>query len=120
MNETEEFITFTSVAPDLKRGNERQLEQELFKKNWSTSVIDEYEKRMGIPTKKANDNANRVVKTKTFRLEYNEDALLLNELMNSPKYNIIYWKDTWTVDGYFRVFAIYSDNQEVTKKSETK
>lgn len=112
----EDFNAFTSVAPDLKKSQPpRQLEEELFNKNWQKNVIDKYERSLGIPslsTKKAAENV--VVKNKTFKMEYTEDANLLNELMNSPKYNIIYWKDNWTVDGHYRIFCIYKDNLDFT------
>ena len=42
----------------------------------------------------------------------------MNELLNDKdKFEIILWKDTWTVHGDFKVFVIYAEKQ-LGKKDE--
>jgi hypothetical protein len=112
LKDTDEGLSaFQRVASDTKLGNQRQVEEELYKKSWQSAKIDDFEKKLGIPLP-SNEPAKRnvLVKTKTFIMEFDKDQALLTELLNSPKYKIIYWKDTWTVDGNYRIFAIYEDN----------
>ena len=110
-NTEENFNTFTNTVPNLEKEPKRQLEDELFKKNWQKTVVDTFEKNLGLPDKTTTQTKKNVlIKNKTFQLEFDKDQILLNELMNSPRYHIILWKDTWTMDGNYRIFAIYEDN----------
>ena len=107
----DDFNTFSSVAPDLKRGEPRKIEEELYKKNWQKTAVDTFETRLGISVPGVKkDKKNVAIKNKTFQMEYDKDATLLNELMNSPKYRIVYWKDNWTMEGNYRIFCIYEDD----------
>ena len=107
--QTEDFLPFSNVGiPDKGNKKERSLPDELHKKNWQTQTIDNFEKALGIaPTQK---KQKLKYKSRVFSPDYEGDTALLNELMNHPKYAVIYWKDTWTVDGLYKVFAIYSEN----------
>lgn len=109
--ENQDFLTFSGVGAaraDIK-AEDRNLAGELYKKNWQERTLDQFEKVQGIqPSTKA--KANLKYKSKLFAPEFDKDAGLLNELMNHPKFSIIYWKDNWTPDGNYKVFAIYAEN----------
>jgi hypothetical protein len=107
---TEDFMTFSNVGIPDKGTNkkERNLSEELHKKNWQTQTIDNFEKALGVtPVQKKN---KLKYKTRVFSPDYEKDAALMNELMNHPKYAVVYWKDTWTVEGLYKAFVIYSEN----------
>ncbi len=119
--ENDDFQLFNQVAPDLTRtGKPRRVEEELSRKGWQEATIDNFEKQLGIFSSVDKAPENRIVKTRVFQLEYDKDAKLLTSLMNSPKHKILYWKDTWTVAGDYRVFAVYSElvDPETTSKTE--
>lgn len=103
----ESFAQFTSIAPDLKRRDERNLTDELYKKNWQTKTLDSFEKSMGIQPTAAKQKM--LMKNRIFEPNYDKDQELLNELMNNPKFRIIYMKDNWTQDGSYKLFVIYGE-----------
>jgi hypothetical protein len=108
--EKQDFLTFSNVS-DIRANipaQERNLGDELYKKNWQSQTIDSFEKSLGVRPKIS--KANLKYKSRIFSPDYDKDATLLNELMNHPKYSILYWKDNWTVEGLYKVFAIYSEN----------
>lgn len=108
----QDFLTFSSVS-DIRANTspqDRNLGEELYKKNWQAQQIDAFEKNLGIRPKVA--KANLKYKSRVFSPDFEKDALLLTELMNHPKYTIMYWKDNWTVEGLYKVFAIYSENMD--------
>lgn len=109
-NTEEDLSTFVATAPDLKRGNPRKIEDELYKKGWQEKAVDEFERRLGFgaPAKVATPNVQR--KSKTFQMEFDKDKTLFEELLNNPKYKIIMMDKTWTVKGDYRIFTIYEDN----------
>lgn len=114
----EDFLTFSSVS-DVRANTtkeDRNLGNELYKKNWQDQTIDTFEKALGIRPKQK--KVNLKYKTRVFSPDYEKDASLLNELMNHPKYGIIYWKDNWTVEGLYKAFVIYSENMDY-ENSET-
>lgn len=107
----ENFEAFMGVVPDIKKGKPREIEEELFKKSWQKKAVDSFEAKLGIPVKKETTPSNNtILKHKLFQMEYDKDGQLFNELMNSPKYKIIMMEKTWTVDGNFRMFVVYSDD----------
>lgn len=112
---SETFEQFSSVAPDLKRKNERSLVDELYKKNWAVDAMDNYEKAVGI-TPPSGKVEEVIYDNHLFNPTYDADKKLLNELMNSPKYKIIYMKDNWSPDGEYRVFVVYSKSGEPKKE----
>ena len=105
---SESFEQFTSIAPDLKRRDERNLTDELYKKNWQTKTVDNFEKSMGIHPGEAGKQ-KMLMKNRIFEPSYDKDQELLNELMNSPKFRIVYLKDNWTPDGSYKLFVIYGE-----------
>lgn len=105
----ENLDLFTSIAPDLKRRDERQLVDELYKKNWQQKTVDAFEARVGIAPSKGSDKQTLNYKNRLFEPSYDKDQQLLNELMNSPKYKIIYLKDNWSPDGAYKLFIIYAE-----------
>lgn len=110
----ESFSQFTSIAPDLKRSSDRVLPDELNKKSWQTKVIDNFEQSIGIPSggRTPGSPPKMNYKNRLFEPTYDKDQNLLNELMNSPKYRIVYLKDNWTPDGSYKIFVIYGEIEE--------
>jgi hypothetical protein len=102
--------TFTSVS-DLKNTikEERNLGQELFNKGWQQEKVDSFERSQGINTQASKAGVTYRSKTKMFNPEAIKDKELLDELLNSPKHKITYWKDNWTAMGEYRVFVIYTE-----------
>ena len=117
--ENQDFLTFSSVGAargDI-RPEERNLAGELYKKNWQEKTLDHFEKTLGIqPISK--DKPNLKFKSRIFDPSYVKDSELLNELMNHPKFCITYWKDNWTSEGVYKVFAIYSENLDYKEPEE--
>ena len=117
--ESDDALTaFLGVSKDLKPVGQRKIEDELFKK-WQAAAVDNFEQKLGIvKTEEAEGAKNIQSKTKMFQMEYDKDKQLFEELINSPKYKIIYWDKTWTMDGNSRIFAVYEDNLDYkpTKK----
>lgn len=114
----EDFLTFSNVS-DIRsnlQSEDRNLAGELYKKNWQEKTIDNFEKTLGIAPKTAKPKLS--YKTRVFSPDYEKDAALLNELMNHPKYSIIYWKDNWTVEGLYKSFVIYSENLDYKEPDE--
>lgn len=105
----EHMDLFTAVAPDLKRKDERSLVDELYKKNWQQKTVDAFEERTGIAPSKGTAKQTLNYKNRVFEPSFDKDQQLLNELMNSPKYKIIYLKDNWTPDGSYKLFIIYAE-----------
>lgn len=105
---SDNFEQFSGVAPDLKRRDERNLIDELHKKNWQAKTVDNFEKSMGI-TPGPPEKQKMLMKNRIFEPGYDKDQELLNELMNSPKYRIVYQKDNWSPDGSYKIFIIYGE-----------
>ena len=106
----QDFLTFAGSS-DFKEElskEDRNLASELYKKNWQTETIDQFEKVMGFVPKTKKPNLK--FKNRVFDLDYDKDTTLLGEIMNHPKYSIIYWKDNWTMEGKYKAFIIYSEN----------
>jgi len=96
-----------SELPISKR--DRNIEQELFGKKAVDKIIDKYEQELGYPQKQKKEVYK--YKNRIFSPSHSVDESLLNELLNDDgsKYKIIFWKDTWTVHGDFKIFVIYSE-----------
>ncbi len=118
-NSDDNLASFKSVSPDLKRENNRSLVDELYKKNWQKTTIDNFEKSMGYGPKPASPESDVIFDNKLFEMEYDKDKKIFNELMNNPEYKIIFMKDSWTVDGKFRIFVIYSKKIKDKEKEPT-
>jgi hypothetical protein len=107
-------LTFTKSS-DSPRGagdkvEERDLAAELYKKNWGAQKIDAYEKQvLGLPSPAAAKPKLRYA-SRMFTPEYVEDSKRFDDLMNNPKYGIIYFKDNWTIEGKYTIFVVYSEN----------
>ena len=98
-----------SDQPITKQKN-RDLRSELFpQKDYRKEILDNYEEKMGIRPKETKKQ-NLVFKNKIFKLDYANDRDLLNTLMNSPKYTIVYTKDTFTATGEYVMFTVYSED----------
>mgnify|MGYP000146141844 CR=1 FL=1 len=117
----QDFLTFSNVS-DMRANptpQDRNLGEELYKKNWQSQTIDSFEKNLGIKPKVS--KVNLKYKSRVFSPDFDKDAQLLTELMNDPKFTIMYWKDNWTVEGLYKVFAIYSENMDYkTPEQEVK
>lgn len=115
---TDDYLAFSSSG-DLRASiarEERNLANELYKRSSPEKTIDDFEKALGIARPK--HKANLQYKNRVFSPDDENDVTLLNELMNNPKYSILYWKDNWTVNGTYKVFAIYAEDKNYT--TETK
>lgn len=106
----DDFLTFVGIGDEraLPSSTERDLAAELYRKSYQGTVIDQYEKSLGITPRKKKEN--RRFKTKVFSPDYDKDQALLSELMNSPQFRIELWKDTWTQEGLFKIFILYSED----------
>lgn len=87
----------------------RDLEAELFNKRTIKDLVTNLEQELGLsPGKK-----NSVIKKRhavVLAPSREEDGAKLSLILNDDKtYNIVMWKDTWTVHGDYRVFLIYEE-----------
>ena len=87
---------------------ERDLEQELFGRKGLRDKVDALETELGIKPRQQKILKSRR-KNQTFVPSKDEDKELLDQLMNDEKFRIIVWKDTWTVQGDYKVFVIYEE-----------
>lgn len=106
----QDYLTF-SGASDTRaevQPQDRNLGEELYKKNWAEKTIDSFEKTLGVRPKAPKLNLEH--KVKVFSLDFDKDVSLFNKLMNDPRYKIIYQKDNWTVEGLYKMAVIYTEN----------
>jgi len=101
----------------IKRIPERDLQAELFKDRSPKQIVDEYEESIGRKPKKE-IKLNLKNKIQYFNIKDEEDKILFEELMNNPKYNIIHYRDTFTVGGDHRIVCIYSEDLDYDKNKE--
>jgi hypothetical protein len=112
-----EFLTFRSGSDiALEPIPNRDLTSEFGKKNWQSAKIDEFERSLGISPPKAEPKLR--FKSRVFTPEFEDDKNLLEELLNHPKYKVIYWKDNWTVNGSYKTYVVYSENLEYKEPEE--
>ena len=112
---------FGSMVQDLKlkpKKEERNLEQELFRKDNRQEIVDNYEKQV-LGIKPRARKVNLLFKSRMFNLTYEDDNKLFMTLMNDPRYAIVSIDKSFTVQGEFLAFIIYSEDQDYkeTKKS---
>ena len=109
---TEDYLTFVgkSDTTALPSEPERDLAQELYRKSYQGKTIDQFEKNLGINPPRPKKNLK--YKIKIFSPDYEKDVDLLNELMNNPKYQIVTWDKTWTVEGLYKVCVVYSEDTD--------
>jgi hypothetical protein len=123
-----DHLTFTQISAEKNKDKptERNLAEELYRKSWQNEKVDAFEKQMGIAP--GSKKPKLQYQSKVLSPEVPTERELLNKLMNSPKYAIIYWKDNWTPQGEYRAFIIYSENldykappttQEIAEGAET-
>lgn len=112
------FDTFAGISDDKAKPliPDRDLGAELHKKSYQQQQIDNFERQMGIAPPKPKPNLT--YKSRVFSPDYEKDNTLLTELMNNPKYTIIKWQDTWTVEGLFKVFCVYAENNDYKTPEE--
>jgi len=113
------FLTFAGASESrgaITNKTDRDLAAELYKKNWQSNSIDSFEKSNGIVPR--TEKPNLRYKNRVFTPGYDEDSKLLNDLMNNPKFSIIYSKDNWTVDGQYKMFVIYAENMDYKTPEE--
>ena len=116
-----DYEQFSSVAPDLERKNARELVDELYHKNWPKEAIDNFESRNGVfPAQAPVEELE--FDHRVLDLSYASDGKLFNKLMNGEGYKILQMEKTFTPDGTFKVFVIYSkpkvDKKEIENKDE--
>lgn len=118
---TEHFDFGASAADVFVSGGKRNIRNEVTNKEFDPeAVIDAYEIAKGIKKRSRPDEALELTfKNIVLDPEQQRDQDMLNELMNNKNYSIVQWKDTWTSQGTFRVFIIYSQKKEKAKE-ETK
>jgi len=105
-----EHFDFGHEAADLSitPGKRRNVRSEVTNKGFDPeSVIDAFERSKGIKRPSRNPMPQMKFKNIILDPEQQKDQDMLNELMNNAKYTIVLWKDTWTMQGSFRVFVIY-------------
>lgn len=118
-SESLDFLAFTSVASDVKNQPIRNLQQELYSRDWKDQTVSAFEKQQGFATKAA-EKLDVKHKVRVFSPDNVTDRNLLDQLMNSPNHKITYWKDNWTPAGEYRVFVIYSEVVQKEDNSEQK
>lgn len=104
----------TYALGEIINKEERELSEELFNTHKPKAIIDNFEQTVGLKPK-TKKKKNVAYKNRQFNLEVDKDRDLLNTLMNSPKYRIVYFKDTWTALGLYRMFVIYEENLDYTE-----
>ena len=103
-----------SSSRDGKRNVRNEITNKSFEPN---EVIDAFESAKGIKKRSATpDTSNYTFKNIILDPEQQRDQDMLNELMNNKKYMIVFWKDTWTNLGNFRVFVVYGQRKEDEKE----
>lgn len=111
-----EHFDFGASANDLfsSTTKKRNIRSEITNKGFDPeAVIDAFEQAKGIKRRTAaNDMSSYEFKNIILDPEKQMDQDMLNELMNSKKYIIALWKDTWTMHGSFRVFIVYGTKKE--------
>lgn len=95
----------------------RDLEKELFGKRQIKDLLTNFEQELGIAP--GNKKAKKIVrKAEILSPSKDEDAEKLNQILNEDaKYNIVMWKDTWTVHGDYRIFIIYEEAIDDKKRN---
>jgi hypothetical protein len=113
---------FSDTVSDLKISKikkDRDLENELFGKKGIQEKIDALEESLGFGKGEKIKSRNLKFHHKLLNPSHDEDEQLLNELLNDKyRFNIIMWKDTWTVHGEYKVFVIYSEDLDVKKEED--
>lgn len=105
-----ESLTFSGMASSPESKADRNLQDELYKKSWMASTIDNFEKLSGIAPKVKKPKLK--YKTKMFKPEFEKDQALLDVLFNDPRFSIVSMDKNWGQDGKLSIFAIYSENLE--------
>ena len=114
---TEHFDFGSSISDFEVSSKKRNIKNEVTNKGFDPeAIIDAYEMAKGIKRKKSEDSADFNFKNIILDPEQQKDQDMLNELMNNKKYQIIFWKDTWTPQGNFRVFVIYGTKKDKEKE----
>jgi hypothetical protein len=119
LNRTTEHFDFGSSAGDfLVSSSKRNVRSEVSNKDFDPeAVIDAFEMAKGIKRRSRESvEPEQTFKNIILDPEQQRDQDMLNELLNNKKYTIIQWKDTWTNQGTFRVFVIYSQRTEKEEK----
>jgi hypothetical protein len=109
--ETEHFLFGT--RSDMRRAPGRNVQREL--KGEALDVketIDAFEQAKGIIRKPKVDLSQYEYQNIVLDPEKENDGKLLNQLLNSDKYIITYFKDNWTPQGSYRVFVIYGKKKD--------
>ncbi len=112
-----EDLDFGGSASELTlRGmkEERDLAGELLNRNFQKDTLDAFESKL-FPKPKVKKPTLKM-HNKMLRMSYADSRDLLNELMNNPKYGIVYFKDNFGVDGEYYVFVVYSENLDIKDK----
>lgn len=101
---------FAFVGVSQQKVNKRNVEEEIGGSLSSTSkAIDLIEQQAGISTPAHARGAAVKYKTKVLSVTEQKDAKELEILLNSPKYSIVQYKDTWTALGEYKVFIIFTE-----------
>ena len=118
--ETEHFNFGTSAADvRISKGGVRNLRNEITNKGFEPeAVIDAFEAAKGIKPRKRTDAHDYTFKNIILDPEQQKDQDMLNTLMNDKNYVIALWKDTWTMQGSYRVFVIYGSRKEKTAEEK--
>ena len=106
-----EQLTFSGYDHRNKKATtNRDLKSELYSKNWAAQKIDSYERSVLGIRGQEQAKPNLKYSSRMLQPEYEEDSRRLDDLMNDPKYSIVYTKDNWTIEGKYVIFVIYSEN----------
>lgn len=103
-----------------RKGIRRNVRNEVNNKDFDPqAVIDAFEIAKGIKRRPASDGTEGYVfKNIILDPETQKDQDMLNELLNNKRYLISLWKDTWTMQGSFRIFIVYGAKPEDPDKEE--
>lgn len=78
-------------------------------------AVDLIEKQNGISSKNSSAKVATRYKSKILSPDRSVDAAKLEELFNSPKHQIVYYKDNWSSIGEYKVYVIYTEQIENSK-----
>lgn len=102
---------YAGAASDIKiiRQTERDIAKELDSSFDPQKVVDSFEEAQGVRPKK---EKKKNIKSKCFIFDMavKEDQELFEKLINSPKYQIIYKKDSFSTRGDYKMFCIYNED----------
>lgn len=114
-----ENFHFSGAIEPRTKVEDRNLKAELNNRSFQEKVIDNFEKTvLGLRPHGSQAKKNVRRKIRMFTPAIPTDNQLLEELMNAPKYEIIYYKDNWSQEGAYKVVVCYIENLDYKEPNQ--